>query len=540
MATLITQEGPQRGRQYEIGRGVAIIGRQPGCAIYLDSLAVSRQHARIVTEGDAIFIEDLGSSNGTFVNGMRVTGRVPLTEADTLDIGPYQLRLSGTSARTARESESIVRSRIDATGANPSFFLQNAANKLKVVVEIAQHLARTLEMDVLLGRLLEQLLRLFPQADRALVVMCEDDRLVLRAFRGRRANMTEGPYSRTVVQQALREGAGLLSDDVPTDPRIVKSATLVGLQLRSFMCVPMIAPGGERLGVVQLDCNMAGMAFREDDLELLTAVALQAAVVLENAALHAARLQEERLRQELALAREIQQGYLPTEFAAASRGAFDLYARVHPARQVSGDLYDFFPLKDGRLAFFVGDVSGKGMPAALFMVAVRTLVRHLATEGASPAETLARLNDALSTDNPSCMFVTLLHGLYDPKTGRTVLASGGHPPPLLRHADGRIEEVPLRNGRLLGYPGGNLRLTDHELTLGVGDTLVAYTDGFPEARAPDGETMFGLPRLMAALGGSRTALPLEACAEAVKEEVVRFTQSDELQDDLTLLLLRRR
>jgi len=206
---------------------------------------------------------------------------------------------------------------------------------------------------------------------------------------------------------------------------------------------------------------------------------------------------------------------------------------------MSGDLYDFFPLSDGRLAFFLGDVSGKGMPAALFMLAVRTLARHLALSAAGPADALTRLNAALAADNPSAMFVTLVHGLYDPRTGTVVLASGGHPTPLLRRADGRVEDVPVRNGRLLGYTPDDAGLSDATLTLAPGETLVIYTDGFTEARAPDGVTMFGKARLSEALG-QRVALSLERCAEEVKAEVERFTESPDLQDDLTLLMLRRR
>jgi serine phosphatase RsbU (regulator of sigma subunit) len=121
-----------------------------------------------------------------------------------------------------------------------------------------------------------------------------------------------------------------------------------------------------------------------------------------------------------------------------------------------------------------------------------------------------------------------------------VLASGGHPPPLLRRADGRVEEVPVRNGRLLGYVPGNVGLTDTTLTLAPGETLALYTDGFTEAHAPDGATMFGTARLAEALGGARTELPLERCAEELKAAVERFTGTAELQDDLTLLMLRRR
>src|SRR5581483_11653272 len=238
------------------------------------------------------------------------------------------------------------------------------------------------------------------------VLLCERDHDTVRAQRTRqKGERGDYPYSRTLVRQALEEGVGLLSENVGEDNKLVLSATLLSLKLRSFLCVPLIGWEGKRLGVIQLDCLRAGQVFRAEDLELLTAIGLQVAVVLENVALHAEVLREERLRQEVLLARDIQQAFLPTDFAVPGVNNAELFARVQPAREVSGDLYDFFPLPDGRLAFFLGDVSGKGMPAALFMIMVRSLIRHLAPTTAGPADALARLNDALATDNPSAMFV---------------------------------------------------------------------------------------------------------------------------------------
>src|SRR5262249_15236630 len=312
----------------------------------------------------AYFVEDLGSSNGTFLNGRPVEGRAPLTENDTLQIGPYVLALRPEPSAPKTEPDQVIRARVAATSSNHTLYLQNPAHKLQVVLEIAQTLAHTLELEPLLGNLLDHLLRLFPQADRGLVLLCEGDRQMLRALRGRRADAGESaPYSRTVVRRALDEGVGLLSQDVSGDPKLVLSQTLVALNLRSFLCVPLIASDGRRLGVIQLDCSTSGLAFRDEDLEVLTAIGLQVSTVLDNVALHSARVEEEKLRQELAVAREIQQGYLPTDFTPLPDTGFELFARVHPAGQVSGDLYDFFRLPDGQLAFFVGDVSGKGMPA---------------------------------------------------------------------------------------------------------------------------------------------------------------------------------
>ncbi len=543
MVSLVTIKGPNPGQRFALTGDSVLIGRQEDAAIYLDSLAVSRQHARILCHGGEYFVEDVGSSNGTFVNGRRIGKPTPLSEHDALQIGPYTLSLAPIRLRCRVRCRCPIRSsaQINATPSNRTLFAQNPAHKLQVVLEIAQHLGRTLEMEPLLNRLLEHLLRLFPQADRGMVLLREGDRLKVRAQHSRHKRETESDYaySRTIVRRALEEGVGLLSEDVSGDPNLELSATMISLNLRSFLCVPLMGWENRRLGVIQLDCLRPGHAFNSDDLELLAALAIQVSTVLENAALHADRLREERLRQELRLARDIQQSFLPADFALFEDADPELFARVQPAREVSGDLYDFFRLPDGRLAFFLGDVSGKGMPAALFMIAVRTLIRHLAPSASSPAKLLKRLNRALTDDNPTALFVTLLHGIYDRRDGSVVLASGGHPPPLLRRRDGRVAEVALPPGMLLGSVAAP-HVRDTELSLERGETLILYSDGYTEAFTADRKEMFGRERLCEVLGGSRTSLSLEACADEASAAVQRFSGQTELQDDQTLLLLRRR
>jgi sigma-B regulation protein RsbU (phosphoserine phosphatase) len=541
MASLITRQGPNPGRRFPLSEPAVVVGRQPDAEVYLESLAVSRQHARILCENDTYAVEDLGSSNGTFVNGNRVQGRVALKEGDALQIGPYIFDLRVDISIPASDTDQIIRATVDAFPSNQTLYSQNPAYKLQVVLDIAQHLGDTLDLDQVLNRLLDQLLRLFPQADRGMVLLDRGDKLVVAAQRSRQQGQhADFPYSRTVVQRALREGVGLLSEDVGRDQNLEPSATLVSLNLRSFLCVPLLMRNGRRLGVIQLDCLRQGKAFHRDDLEVLTALGLQVAVVLENAALHTEVLREERLRQEVMMARDIQQAFLPDQFAVLPENNPDLYALVHPAREVSGDLYDFFPLPGGRLGFFLGDVSGKGMPAALFMIMVRTLARHLApAAGHSAAEFLQRLNNALVADNPTSLFVTMVYGIYDSKDGSVRLASGGHPSPLLRRADGSVAEVPLKPGMLLGYTPRPAAGGEAKVTLGPGDTLILYTDGLVEAIGPDGRTQFGVAALERALGGERTALPLPECAAAVCADVQAFTGKPELQDDQTMLLLRR-
>jgi serine phosphatase RsbU (regulator of sigma subunit)/pSer/pThr/pTyr-binding forkhead associated (FHA) protein len=545
MAALLTIKGPNAGQQFPLAGASTVLGRQADADICLESQAVSRHHARVLADNGAYYVEDLHSSNGTYVNGKRIRERVAFTPQDTLQVGPYFFSLRVGPATNLTDTDMVIREQVSADLSRQDLKGPDAAHKLQVVLEIAQHLGRTLDEETLLGKLLDHLMRLLPQTDRGMVLLGEADQLVVRAQRSRRPeDSTTYPYSRTVVRQALTEGVGIISDDVRADSRFQMSSTLTNLNVRSLLCVPLIGHNGRRLGVVQLDCFRVGRTFQTADLQLLTAVALQVAVVLENAFLHAEVLKKERLRQELELAREIQRGFLPTEFPAPDTAGYEVYARVHPAREVSGDFYDFHTLADGRALFFVGDVSGKGIPAALFMVAVRTLCRHLATTYASPAETLRRLHQALAADNPSVMFVTLLHGLYEPATGKVVVASGGHPTPLLRRATGEIEVVPLKPGRLLGVDLGPdapaTKYEDYHLQLAPGDSLVAYTDGFTEARGPDGDSFFGLERLQELLGGSMADKPLESCVEAARVAVEQFTQTTEQQDDLTMLLLRRR
>jgi hypothetical protein len=210
MPTLVILQGPEPGRQFAIDQPTALIGRQPDAAVYLESLAVSRQHAQIVRENGECFVEDLGSSNGTFVNGQQLKGRVPLTEHDTLQVGPYLMVLR-PDPPVGRDSDPAIRVQVNALPSNHTLYTQNPAHKLQVVLEITQHLARTLEVEPLLGKLLDQLLVLFPQADRGLVLLGNGDRLEVKAQRSRRNDLRpDAQYSRTLVQRALKEGIGIL------------------------------------------------------------------------------------------------------------------------------------------------------------------------------------------------------------------------------------------------------------------------------------------------------------------------------------------
>jgi serine phosphatase RsbU (regulator of sigma subunit)/pSer/pThr/pTyr-binding forkhead associated (FHA) protein len=545
MAMLIILKGPSAGHLFPLPEDRAVIGRAASAAVCLPFQTVSRRHAAIVCRDGVYCLEDLGSANGTYLNGERLTGSKPLEHGNTVQIGEHVLVFQAGITPPVADPDlndavpSHILERVEAAVSNAALYEENPAENLQLILELARHLGQTLELQPLLDRLLQYLLQLFPLADRGLVVLCEQGQLVVRAQRSRHRE-EDFPFSRAIIQQALAAGAGILSGDPRGDGRFARSGSLLDVDATSLMCVPLVVHEGQPLGAIQLDCTRPTQAFQGEHLRLLTTVSLLVAVVLDNVALNAVRVREETLRRDLALAREIQLGFLPTDFTPPPGSNCEVYARVYPAREVSGDLYDFFPLGDGRLAFLVGDVSGKGIPASLFMVKVQTLARHLAAlTGGSASETLGRLNDALTVNNPSCMFVTLVHGIYDPRTGEVVLASAGHPRPLLRRGDGQVEEVAMPVGRLLGCFDGPTGASDVRWVLDRGETLILYSDGYTEATAPDGKQMLGLGPLREILGGPQTSLPLAACAEKARLVVEQFTGSTDPQDDLTLLLLRR-
>jgi signal transduction histidine kinase len=300
MSSLRLSQGPQSGQQYPLDEKPVTIGRQPGVEIVLDAPEVSRQHARISCHDGHAFIEDLGSSNGTYVNRLRLREKVELRDHDEIQIGPFHLLFEG---EPVGEPELWIRAELPPQTSHHTLVHEGASRKLVAVLEAIRQLAHTLELDELLPRLLDHLLGLFPKAERGVILTREGDNLVVRAVRGRPPRPGEPAYSRSVVRRAFEEGVGVLADNALDDARFSKANTLVALGVRSFLCVPLQGRGARALGVVQLDRFGSGASFNAEDLHLLTAVSIPVSVVLENAALHAQLVEHERVQRDLELAR---------------------------------------------------------------------------------------------------------------------------------------------------------------------------------------------------------------------------------------------
>jgi sigma-B regulation protein RsbU (phosphoserine phosphatase) len=534
MAMLVILQGAGSGSSLPLEKE-AIIGRQTGVDLKLEGANISRRHARIFLDANKYWVEDLGSSNGTFVNDCKLSSRMSLSTGDQIRVGPFILRFE---TGPEPDKESVIRAETLADLSNVDLFRKGAEEKLQAVLQIAHELALSLEPDEIIPKIMERLFALFPQADRGLFLVMENGRPVVRATRNRSqklAAQTGALFSRSVIERVLQNNSGIVAEDV-TNADMGQSICSLGV--RSFICVPLKTHGGEVMGVLQLDRFSAGKSFTTEDLYLLTAISIQLSAVLENARLHKDLIQKERLERELALAREIQVGFLP-KTVPPFRGKLDLHAMLYPAFEVSGDFYDYFLLDPQTLAFVIADVCGKGMPAAVFMAMVRTLLRHLAPDTRSPGQLLKLLNSAVAADNPKGLFVTMLYGICNTVTGELTIARAAHPPPILRKSHGETRHVAGSPGWLLGFTEDVPPLQEMSITLDPGDTLISYTDGITEAGVSGSDGLYGENRLLDCAGSASGSEPLERWSAKLTEDLKTFCHSDQFEDDVTLLVLRR-
>ena len=534
MAELILIENDAESRRFPLRDGESTIGRSREATVTIDDVKVSRHHARLSMEDGRCFIEDLGSRNGTFINNRPVEGGTWLRPGDMIAVGSHLLRFHDEEVP---EREMTIVGQTAATHTNAEIFRQDAAGKLQAILDLTHHLARALDTDTVLSRLLDQLLILFPHADRAQAIFPDGDSHHVRAARSRRsAESRDQGFSRSLVAKVAEEGIAVLAEDAS---QLESNASIVGLGIHSLLAVPMQTRDETVLGVIGLDRFKASQPFTQEDLHLLTTVVLQAASAVENALLHEELLVKARIDGELALSREIQEGFLPAEMPTFAKGAVEVLGELEPAQEIAGDFYDCVALDDHTLAFFVADVSGKGMPAALFMGPARALLKEAMQTLRSPAEILTRLNDAICRNNPKFMFVTVLFGIHDTTTGHTILSRGGHPSAVLRTCDGAVSEVEAPTGRLIGIEGGADCFTDVEITLRPGDAILLYTDGLSEAMSPEDSRQFGVEGLTQCLGRLSPKDPLEEWATSIGRTVKTYAATDQLDDDLTLLIVRR-
>ena len=274
-----------------------------------------------------------------------------------------------------------------------------------------------------------------------------------------------------------------------------------------------------------------------DDLQRTIEKAIEQIEYIKSAQKEHAELVD--IQSDLSVAREIQQGILPRTFALKLQDAeaMDVFASMEAAKDVGGDFYDFFPIDDHRIGFAVADVSGKGVPAAIFMAVSHTLIKATGLRDLASNECMETVNDILCGESVGSMFVTVFYGIYDLQTGMIDYTNAGHNPPYILHADGSVEMLKNDGNLVLGVMEG-MKYKRNSLQLNPGDALVMYTDGVTEAENTE-HAQFGESRLEAELAALKGA-PSKQIVESVLAKVREFTAGAPQSDDITQLVIRRK
>ena len=451
---------------------------------------------------------------------------------------------------------------------------QPSADRLALLYRVSQTFNSSLDLDEVLNRVIDEVIAAV-RAERGFLMLRDPaGQLHFRVARGLDRNTIEEPafqVSRSVVQRVAEEGRPLLTSDAQDDDWLKTHRSVAILGLRAVLCVPLQIKD-TTLGVIYVDNRVQTGIFTSDDLDLLTAIAASAATAIENARLYQVAVEKGRLERELQMARDLQTSLLPHETPHLE--GWDFAGYWLPARQVSGDFYDFVslasssfgsaadarpstprrsahavsPLKAGgrtgwnappallRMNVIIADVSDKGMAAALFMALGRSILRASLSQADLVADGVAQANRLICADSPNSMFITVFCAQVDSASSAVTYVNAGHNLPYLFHARDDQPQFLARTGMALGIEDA-ARYDQNTIQLEPGDCLILYTDGFLDALNARQEE-FGEARLRRICAEQRRAPAAEIVA-SVRDELAAFVGDQPLADDCTMVVVKR-
>lgn len=547
MALLRILKGTSEGSTIELAGERIVLGRNADCQVVLNVAAVSREHAIIRKIQGKYYIEDNKSRNGTFLNSKEVTTRTQLKDNDKIKICDTVLAFyeRGPSAplpddfRPDEEEEAEDSSTVQATLNQTSKQILEAqpAERLAMLLDLGAELAQTFDLTQLLPKIVDRLFAVFRQADRGFVIVNEEGKLIPKVSKTRRNDDEGTRFSSSIVRRVLETGQSILSEDASAGKGVDLSQSIADCRIRSMMCVPLVGRSSTKpFGVIQLDTQDRFKQFNQEDLKLLLAVAGQAAVALENANMHATIVQRAGLERDLLLARKVQESFLPLKMPQVP--GYEFMARYESAQEVGGDYYDFVPLPNSRYGIMVGDVAGKGIPAALLMAKVSAEARFCALTEADLSAIISRLNEHLQEAGRLDRFVTFAAALLDPARHNVTFANAGHIAPLIyRKATGQFEEGTTsdQTGLPLGIVEG-IPYAASSVTLAPGDCVLLITDGITESKDRN-ERDFQMEGVIAALRAGPMNPP--AMVDRLLASVHAHAANRKPHDDLTVVAFGR-
>jgi len=520
--------------------GAHLIGRADDAALKLNQPSVSRRHAEIVVAGGKALVNDLGSHNGTTLNGTKVSEPVELKFGDVLEVANVSFRLEGPAGMGMtifNESQTLVPS-AELTWEEIRAQRQEKRDLQSRLFGVLAEAGDLLTIPRAPEEMFEPILDLVETAlepERIFVLLLEkgNDEPVTRASRVKGNRSADSlALSRTMMKQVLEQKKSFLTSDPLNDPGFGGMMSMVSQGIRSAIAVPLF-DNEDVIGLLYADDSHAGKRFTRDQLSAFTLLANVIAVAITHSRYHALEKEKRRQDAELQAASDILDGILPTHLPACE--GYDMIARLEPCFEVGGDLYDAALMEDGRYAFLIGDVVGKGLGAALLVSHILSWTRFMVDQMWDPQALITKLNQQIFSCTDTVRFTTFFLGYLEPATGKVVYVNAGHNPPFVVRADGTVETLAAT-----GMPVGIIEDSPYktgELTLAPGDLVTLYSDGIPETQDVEDEE-YGEDQFEKLLVQEHKS-DLAGLFEKLQGELQEFRGDAPVGDDVTLLILRR-
>ncbi len=531
-----TKTIPLTGERLSVGRSSAAE------LCFPEDAGLSRQHFAFESQDGHWTVQDLGSKNGTFVNNIPLKARLILTPGDRITAGHLVVVYSPDAANpndgvvvfdgaeASSPSTSTVVTSLEGALSNQTLAFERGGPKasapIQALIRAGQQFAETHLMETLFPVVLDLAIEAV-NAQRGVLLILEGDSLVPRAHKG------DGFRISTAVRdKVLKDKSSILVRDAQLDDAFKGRMSIVEQKVHTMMAVPLQTKD-RIVGLIYVDSPFILREFTKDDLSLLTIMANLAAFRIVSGLLAEAEETERLMRRDLSQAAEIQGRMLPDRAPTVAHA--DLAGYNAACRTVGGDYYDFFTYPDGRVALALGDVSGKGMPASLMMMALHARVQVLAEDPSDLGAFMMRLNKATCATCPSNRFITFFFSVLDAATGDLRFANAGHNPPIIMRANGEAQMLDS-GGPVLGILS-IAPFSEYRERLEAGDMLVVYSDGVTEANNPEYEE-FDEERFIEVLRKHRDQ-PAAKIVEAVTKALAEFTSGAAQADDITLVVAKR-
>jgi sigma-B regulation protein RsbU (phosphoserine phosphatase) len=530
MVSIVVMGPPAAGSRFPLGsKHEFVIGRSGFCDIVLNKRSISREHARIFEKNGEYFIEDLESLNGTSVNGRPIQGITRLVDGARINLHDVPLSFHLFDDVRPPSSGTIA----VFTGSQENGSETRLQTKLDDLLDIIRRLGSNLNVDVILPKVLDILFHTFPQAINGEILLVESHgNLSPRATKhGREADttavLTSVPPDRQMTQKVMETNTALIESVGDDSHESVLESTF-----SSTMYVPIIGLSRAPLGIIVLETEDADRRFVEEDLNLVSGVAMMAAQAISYARAHEMSVEYERTRYHLQTAREIQLRMLPRDCPSVPGYSFAHF--YNAAQMVGGDAYIYHTLPDGRVVAAVADASGKGLPASLRIVEFISELRHCFSTAVSLKSAMEYLNRQVCLNEDG--FITFCVAVVDPRRHTLSIANAGHPPPRLRRCDGSV--IAVEPGRV-SFPLGlvpDAQFHAMTISLNVGEDFVLFTDGVTEAFDCDG-ALYGIDRLHLALQAPAESAELRV--QQLMNHIDVFRRGSKPSDDVCIVVVRR-